>query len=178
MKIVRDLGEDALPEPQHSAPAEATSATASTSTDEPKSAVATESQDTVVNTTPESGSASASTSESGDKHVTTQKREPLKIPPTVQVEISSENLKEYVGPAVYHKDRFYTKQPPAGVSTGLGYLGNGSGAVMPVEAMVSASEYTFVPCLTWISIVYAWQGWSPTYRKARRGHSRERADRT
>ncbi|KAG8922528.1 ATP-dependent Lon protease pim1 [Tulasnella sp. 417] len=133
MKIVRDLGEDALPEPQHAASAEASSATASTSKDEPKSAVSTEGQDTVVNTTPESGS--ASTTESGDKHVTTQKREPLQIPPTVHVEISAENLKEYVGPAVYHKDRFYTKQPPAGVSTGLGYLGNGSGAVMPVEAM-------------------------------------------
>lgn len=38
---------------------------------------------------------------------------------------------------VYHKDRLYTHSPPAGVSTGLGYLGNGSGAVMPVEINVS-----------------------------------------
>ena len=39
--------------------------------------------------------------------------------------------------AIYHKDRLYTTAPPAGVSTGLGYLGNGSGAVMPVEVTVS-----------------------------------------
>lgn len=38
---------------------------------------------------------------------------------------------------IYHKDRLYTHSPPAGVSTGLGYLGNGSGAVMPVEINVS-----------------------------------------
>jgi Lon-like ATP-dependent protease len=44
--------------------------------------------------------------------------------------------KEYVGPPVYQKDRMYAKPPPPGVSTGLGYLGNGSGAVMPIEAMV------------------------------------------
>lgn len=136
LKIVRDLGEDALPEPQHTASAGASSNTASASEGVPKPAATAESHDTVVNTTPESGSASPPTAESEeDKHVTTQKREPLKIPPTVHVEISSQNLKEYVGPAVYHKDRFYNKPPPAGVSTGLGYLGNGSGAVMPVEAM-------------------------------------------
>ncbi|KAG8954295.1 ATP-dependent Lon protease pim1 [Tulasnella sp. 424] len=136
LKIVRDLGEDALPEPQHTASAGASSHTASASEGVPKPAATAESHDTVVNTTPESGSAPPPTAESEeDKHVTTQKREPLKIPPTVHVEISSQNLKEYVGPAVYHKDRFYNKPPPAGVSTGLGYLGNGSGAVMPVEAM-------------------------------------------
>lgn len=41
---------------------------------------------------------------------------------------------------LYHKDRLYTHSPPAGVSTGLGYLGNGSGAVMPVEINVSTSS--------------------------------------
>ena len=49
------------------------------------------------------------------------------------------NLKEYVGPPVYHRDRLYVKPPPPGVSTGLGYLGNGSGAVMPIEATVRAA---------------------------------------
>lgn len=93
----------------------------------------------VPNTTPETAAGpepSAETVSDDRKTVTTQKREPLKVPLDVHVTISAENLKEYVGPQIYHKDRFYTKAPPAGVSTGLGYLGNGSGAVMPVEAMV------------------------------------------
>lgn len=51
--------------------------------------------------------------------------------------MTQENLRDYVGPPIYHKDRLYTSAPPAGVSTGLGYLGNGSGAVMPIEVTVS-----------------------------------------
>lgn len=69
--------------------------------------------------------------------VTTEPRKPLDVPNTVKVKITTENLKDYVGPPIYHRDRFYVLPPPAGVSTGLGYLGNGSGAVMPVEATVS-----------------------------------------
>ena len=60
----------------------------------------------------------------------------MEIPSSVHVRITPDNLKEYVGPPVYQKDRLYTHTPPPGVSTGLGYLGNGSGAVMPIEAMV------------------------------------------
>jgi len=71
-----------------------------------------------------------------EKAVTTEVRKPLKVPESVHVCITPDNLKEYVGPPVYHRDRFYTVPPPPGVSTGLGYLGNGSGAVMPVEAIV------------------------------------------
>jgi Lon-like ATP-dependent protease len=58
------------------------------------------------------------------------------VPDTVHVRITPDNLKDYVGPQIFQKDRIYTHAPPAGVSTGLGYLGNGSGAVMPVEATV------------------------------------------
>lgn len=61
----------------------------------------------------------------------------MDVPETVHVTITPENLKDYVGPPVYPKDRLYSEAPPAGVSTGLGYLGNGSGAVMPIEALVS-----------------------------------------
>jgi Lon-like ATP-dependent protease len=74
-----------------------------------------------------------------EKVVTTEVRKPLKVPESVHVRITPDNLKDYVGPPVYHRDRFYTVPPPPGVSTGLGYLGNGSGAVMPVEAIVSLS---------------------------------------
>lgn len=72
--------------------------------------------------------------------MTTVQREPMKVPDTVHVNITPENLKDYVGPPVYYKDRMYDKAPPHGVSTGLGYLGNGSGAVMPIEATVSRRD--------------------------------------
>ena len=79
----------------------------------------------------------------------------MKVPDTVHVIITPENLKDYVGPPVYQKDRLYVQPPPAGVSTGLGYLGNGSGAVMPIEALVRDSHYTvwtqiqmLTPCLS------------------------------
>lgn len=73
----------------------------------------------------------------GRTTVTTQERAPMKVPESVHIRISPDNLKDYVGPPVYQKDRMYRHAPPPGVSTGLGYLGNGSGAVMPIEATVS-----------------------------------------
>ena len=66
----------------------------------------------------------------------------MEIPSSVHVRITPDNLKDYVGPPVYQKDRLYTHAPPP-VSTGLGYLGNGSGAVMPIEAMVTFSSFLF-----------------------------------
>ena len=128
LKIVEDLGEDALPE------AEAQPASAS-ATDK-----AVPAQDPLVDipAAPEAAAphVSAETS-SSEKKVTTEKRKPFKVPDSVHICITPENLKDYVGPPVYHKDRMYVRPPPAGVSTGLGYLGNGSGAVMPIEATVS-----------------------------------------
>jgi ATP-dependent Lon protease len=77
----------------------------------------------------------------------------MEIPSIVHIRITPDNLKDYVGPPVFQKDRMYTTPPPPGVSTGLGYLGNGSGAVMPVEAMVRPSHLlsiilhcTDIPC--------------------------------
>ncbi|KAB5593977.1 Lon-related ATP-dependent protease [Ceratobasidium theobromae] len=103
-KIVTDLGEEVFPE---------SSADQST----------------------EDGTAESTSTESDKSdQVTTEERKPLKVPDSVSITITRENLKDYVGPQIYQKDRFYTHVPPAGVSTGLGYLGNGSGAVMPVEA--------------------------------------------
>lgn len=72
----------------------------------------------------------------GTVGVTTEERKPLEVPESVHIRITSGNLKDYVGPPIYHKDRLYAKPPPPGVSSGLGYLGNGSGAVMPIEATV------------------------------------------
>ncbi|KAI3480718.1 hypothetical protein L1887_57197 [Cichorium endivia] len=68
--------------------------------------------------------------------VTTEKRQPMAVPKEVKVEITIDSLRKYLGPPVYHKDRLYTSAMPAGVSTGLGYLGNGSGSLMPIETTI------------------------------------------
>ena len=68
--------------------------------------------------------------------VTTEQRKPMAVPPDVKVDITIDSLRDYLGPPVYHKDRLYTKSMPAGVSTGLGYLGNGSGSLMPIETTI------------------------------------------
>ncbi|KAK7042923.1 ATP-dependent Lon protease pim1 [Paramarasmius palmivorus] len=148
LKIVQDLGEEALPEPP--APAEnSDNAVIEKNGEEPPRETTTtstvesqkpSSNDPAVSSAADSSSESSSTeptseAESTKTTVTTQERQPMAIPATVHVRISPENLKDYVGPPVYQKDRMYAHTPPPGVSTGLGYLGNGSGSVMPVEAM-------------------------------------------
>jgi hypothetical protein len=47
---------------------------------------------------------------------------PLKVPDSVHVSINPDNLKDYVRPPIYQKDRIYMHAPPAGVSTSLGIL--------------------------------------------------------
>ncbi|KAG1725484.1 Lon protease C-terminal proteolytic domain-containing protein [Suillus paluster] len=131
LKLILDLGETVFPEPVLVA---STSAPASSTSSDPQ-AKTIESQEPPANESNEVTSEESQSKESGDrKAVTTQERQPLKIPDDIHVRITPDNLKDYVGPPVYHKDRMYVSPPPPGVSTGLGYLGNGSGAVMPVEA--------------------------------------------
>jgi Lon-like ATP-dependent protease len=137
-KIVSDLGETALPEP----PTETASTTAvpgtTSSGGEETRTVETQLPDIKPASEALPGDESTSTlsEEESRTPVTTKPREPLKVPEGISVQITNENLRDYVGPPIYHKDRLYTNAPPAGVSTGLGYLGNGSGAVMPVEVTV------------------------------------------
>jgi len=116
-KIVTDLGEEVFPEG---------STMSEKPTDEQGEKKTVESTEPAANAT--------STNSSDQTTVTTEERKPLQVPDSVSISITRDNLKDYVGPQIYQKDRFYTYAPPAGVSTGLGYLGNGSGAVMPVEA--------------------------------------------
>ncbi|POW03845.1 hypothetical protein PSHT_11490, partial [Puccinia striiformis] len=51
----------------------------------------------------------------------------------LSIHISNENLVDYLGPPIYQKDRLYSGECPIGVSQGLGYTGNGSGSLMPIE---------------------------------------------
>jgi Lon-like ATP-dependent protease len=130
-KIVSDLGEDALPEPSQEA------LTASTNETDASSTVETQQPDVKPASEALPGDEAAVKKEESRTAVTTRPRQPMKVPGGVSVRVTAENLRDYVGPPIYHKDRLYTNAPPAGVSTGLGYLGNGSGAVMPVEVTVS-----------------------------------------
>ncbi|EKM79001.1 hypothetical protein AGABI1DRAFT_75578 [Agaricus bisporus var. burnettii JB137-S8] len=129
LKLVEELGEETFPEPKDASAAasasstvdDAASVSSSTSTlPLPNEPISSQIVDELLHPT---------------KVVTTDERKPMKIPDSVHMKITIENLKDYVGPPIYQKDRMYVTPPPPGVSTGLGYLGNGSGAVMPVEAM-------------------------------------------
>lgn len=134
LNLILELGEDVFPEP---APA------AATLTPEGVEAKSVESQEPAANestATQETATPKKPEEAIERKTVTTTERPPLKVPDSVHVRITPENLKDFVGPPVYQKDRMYSFTPPPGVSTGLGYLGNGSGAVMPVEATVRSSS--------------------------------------
>ena len=128
LKIIQDLGEEAFPEEK--AVKETEEAAEEESSEPAKSAPVTEPTDA------QSDTKTVSSSTEEQSNVTTEERKPLEVPSSVHVRITPDNLKDYVGPPVYQKDRMYAHPPPPGVSTGLGYLGNGSGAVMPVEASV------------------------------------------
>ena len=136
---MKDLGEEVFPEPEETK-VEGNAAAASTSKDATHTVESTEPPaNTASSEVSTPSNASEGTSDKGEKVVTTEERKPLKVPETVHVRINPENLKDYVGPPVYQKDRMYGFAPPAGVSSGLGYLGNGSGALMPIEATVRPS---------------------------------------
>lgn len=138
-----DHGEDVFPEP------ETASTPASNSASSSEATTTVESQEPAANEPKEAAAAQNSGKESVEgKTVTTQERKPLQVPENINVRITPENLKDYVGPPLYHKDRMYIVPPPPGVSTGLGYLGNGSGAVMPVEATVTSHAIILMVELT------------------------------
>lgn len=141
---MQDLPEPALAESAAKVVAPETSA-AAPAPETPESTVEKQDGDhdpasVVPPTAPETAAADSTTSE--ERKTTTNVRKPLEIPNEVNVKITAENLLDYVGPPLYQKDRLYTKRSPVGVSTGLGYLGNGSGAVMPIEVTVSILRMT------------------------------------
>ncbi|KAF7351073.1 Lon protease-like protein, mitochondrial [Mycena sanguinolenta] len=142
LKIVQDMGEEAVPEAVVGKDGEEgeESTVAATPTD----AVAADSDTTptpdasLTSSSPSSPStpdSTTATSADTPRHHTTHDTHPRPASHPLL-----HNLRTYVGPPVYQRDRMYDsngqlRAPPPGVSTGLGYLGNGSGAVMPVEAV-------------------------------------------
>ena len=115
LKIVQDLGEEILPE-------------SDALTKEGKAAMQESEKDqTDVKETPESI----------EKETTQLPRVSLKVPDSVHVNISRENLNDYVGPPVFTSDRLYELTPP-GVAMGLAWTSMG-GAALYVESILEAA---------------------------------------
>lgn len=64
--------------------------------------------------------------------------EKLEIPDHIKLEITPENLKKFVGPEIYTRDRIYDIPPP-GVATGLAYSTSGNGDALYIESILTHS---------------------------------------
>jgi len=112
LKIINDIGEDALPEEK-------------ALTEEGKAALEASNKDTTdVKETPTTV----------EKETTETPRVALQVPDSVHVNITKENLKDYVGPPVFTADRLYEVTPP-GVAMGLAWTSMG-GAALYIETIL------------------------------------------
>ncbi len=118
LKIVQELGEDALPESEALA-------------DEARTVPVEESEKENSD-----GDSIASTKPAAEATAETP-RVALQVPDSVHVTISMENLKDYVGPPIFTSDRLYEVTPP-GVAMGLAWTQMG-GAAMYVESILQAA---------------------------------------
>ncbi|KAK3940652.1 mitochondrial Lon protease [Diplogelasinospora grovesii] len=119
LKIVQDLGEEALPESEALA-------------DEGKAALE-ESEQKKDDAEKDVAAATEATPE----ETTEKPRVALKVPESVHVVIDKNNLKDYVGPPVFTSDRLYDVTP-AGVTMGLAWTQLG-GAAMYIESILQAA---------------------------------------
>lgn len=124
LKIIQDLGEEALPEED-------------ALTKEGKAAQEASGKDTTdVKTTPEDI----------EKATTETPRIALQVPESVHVSITRETLKDYVGPPVFTADRLYEITPP-GVAMGLAWTSMGGAALYVESILQNALSYSSRPGL-------------------------------
>ncbi|KAI0542998.1 lon protease [Xylaria digitata] len=116
LKIVQELGEEALPE------SEALTEDGKAAMEESEKV-----KDTKEPTSPEAT----------EKETTEKPRVALKVPDSVSVVIDKENLKDYVGPPIFTSDRLYDVTPP-GVSMGLAWTQLG-GSAMYIESILQSA---------------------------------------
>lgn len=114
LKIIQDLGEEAFPESK-------------ALTEEGKEALEESKKDK---------SDVKETSENVEKETTEVPRVAMKVPDTVKVTITKDNLKDYVGPPVFTSDRLYETTPP-GVAMGLAWTSMG-GAALYIESILES----------------------------------------
>jgi Lon-like ATP-dependent protease len=124
LKIIQDLGEEALPESEALTP-EGAAALAESKKD---------SSDVI------------DTPEAIANETTEKPRVALKVPDSVHVEITRENLKDYVGPPVFTSDRLYDVTPP-GVAMGLAWTSMGGAALYVESILESALSHSSRPAL-------------------------------
>lgn len=123
LKIVQDLGEEALPEEE-------------ALTDEGKTALEeSEKKAEATEEATESNKEQPAT-EASEAETVEKPRKPLQVPDSVQVEITKSNLTDYIGPPVFTADRLYDVSP-AGVAMGLAWTQLG-GAAMYIESILQA----------------------------------------
>ncbi|KAF2125183.1 ATP-dependent protease La [Dothidotthia symphoricarpi CBS 119687] len=112
LKIVNEVGEDALPESE-------------ALTSEGKAAQKESEQD---------HSDTKETPSDIEKQTTEKPRVALKVPDHVHVSITKDNLKDYVGPPIFTSDRLYDVTPP-GVAMGLAWTSMG-GSALYIESIL------------------------------------------
>nr|CAG8435208.1 5474_t:CDS:10 [Entrophospora candida] len=78
---------------------------------------------------------------------TTEPQKPLEVPEGIHVNITSENLKDYVGPPVWHSDRLYDHTPP-GVVMGLAWTSMGGSALYVESTLESIINKKSTPSLS------------------------------
>lgn len=115
LKIIQDLGEEALPEK-------------AALTEEGKAALEEAEKDK---------SAPEETPPNVEEQTTEKPRIALKVPDDVHVRIGTDNLKDYVGPPIFTSDRLYDTTP-AGVAMGLAWTQMG-GAALYVESILETA---------------------------------------
>ncbi|KAK8059616.1 Lon protease [Apiospora saccharicola] len=120
LKIVQDLGEEALPEEE-------------ALTDEGKAAL----EEAQKEKEKEKDNKDPVASEASEQETTEKPRVALKVPDTVHVTIDRENLKDYIGPPVFTSDRLYDVTPP-GVTMGLAWTQMG-GSAMYIESILQST---------------------------------------
>lgn len=115
LKIVNELGEEALPEEK-------------ALTEEGKKAAEAE---------PAKQPSESAEQQAAEPATATNPRTGLQVPESVHVEITRDNLKDYVGPPVFTSDRLYDITPP-GVAMGLAWTRMG-GAALYVESILESA---------------------------------------
>ena len=86
------------------------------------------------------------TSENIENETTEKPRVGLKVPDSVHVSITKDNLKDYVGPPVFTADRLYETTPP-GVAMGLAWTQMGGAALYIETILENALNYSSRPGL-------------------------------
>ncbi|KAK9478904.1 Lon protease C-terminal proteolytic domain-containing protein, partial [Lipomyces japonicus] len=129
LKIVEDVGE-----PEEVAAAAAVETVEVVQTDEAKPEEAKAQQEQPKEELKDE--AAAATAETASTTITTIK--PLVVPSSVHIDITAENLKDYVGPPTYNTDRIFEDSIPPGVVTGLAWTSVG-GTVMYVESVLESA---------------------------------------